>query len=156
MDDLALSDPVENHQTDSASQTDRVIGCASCAEVQTLRRQLRAAKQQLQQCQGKLAKFRLQSAKCKRQQQNLQSLSDREKLIIDQCVMKASAKSARAVRYKKDWLYDCLLLKIKSTSVYTYIQENNFLPLPNPRTLYGYMKKLKADFGFDVCSTSKK
>ncbi|XP_072143470.1 uncharacterized protein [Dermacentor andersoni] len=97
-DDLALSDPVENHHTDSASQTDRVIGCASCAEVQTLRRQLRAAKQQLQQCQGKLAKFRLQSAKYKRQQQNLQSLSDREKLIIDQCVMKASAKSARAVR----------------------------------------------------------
>ncbi|KAH8027808.1 hypothetical protein HPB51_010454 [Rhipicephalus microplus] len=54
------------------------------------------------------------------------------------------------LRYKKDWLYDCLLLKTKSTSVYTYLQENNFLPLPNPRTLYCYMKSLKADFGFDA------
>ncbi|KAL3225464.1 hypothetical protein MRX96_025800 [Rhipicephalus microplus] len=73
--------------------------------------QLRAAKQQLRQCQTKLAEFRKKTAKYERQQQSLQRLSDREKLIIDQCVMKANAKSARAVRYKKDWLYDCLLLK---------------------------------------------
>ncbi|XP_049519232.1 uncharacterized protein LOC125943768 [Dermacentor silvarum] len=53
-------------------------------------------------------------------------------------------------RYKKEWLYDCLLLKVKSTAVYTFLQENGFLPLPTPRTLYGYLKSLKADFGFDA------
>lgn len=52
-------------------------------------------------------------------------------------------------RYKKEWIYDCLLLKIKSTAVYTFLHENEFLPLPNPRTLYGYLRNLKADFGFD-------
>ncbi|KAL3201658.1 hypothetical protein MRX96_042905 [Rhipicephalus microplus] len=149
--DVALtSETVETYHTDTACQTDRLVECASCAAVQKLRCQLRAAKQQLRQCQTKLAEFRKKTAKYERQQQSLQRLSDREKLIIDQCVMKANAKSARAVRYKKDWLYDCLLLKTKSTSVYTYLQENNFLPLPNPRTLYCYMKSLKADFGFDA------
>ncbi|KAH8031091.1 hypothetical protein HPB51_012779 [Rhipicephalus microplus] len=149
--DVALtSETVETYHTDTACQTDRLVDCASCAAVQKLRCQLRAAKQQLRQCQTKLAEFRKKTAKYERQQQSLQRLSDREKLIIDQCVMKANAKSARAVRYKKDWLYDCLLLKTKSTSVYTYLQENNFLPLPNPRTLYCYMKSLKADFGFDA------
>ncbi|KAH6926646.1 hypothetical protein HPB50_020845 [Hyalomma asiaticum] len=63
--------------------------------------------------------------------------------------MKANAKSATAARYKKEWIYDCLLLKIKSTAVYTFLHENEFLPLPNPRTLYGYLRNLKADFGFD-------
>ncbi|KAL3199858.1 hypothetical protein MRX96_043744 [Rhipicephalus microplus] len=63
--------------------------------------------------------------------------------------MKSNAKSATAARYKKEWIYDCLLLKIKSTAVYTFLHENKFLPLPNPRTLYGYLRNLKADFGFD-------
>ncbi|KAL3181441.1 hypothetical protein MRX96_036916 [Rhipicephalus microplus] len=144
------SETVETYHTDTACQTDRLVDCASCASVQNLRCQLRAAKQPLRQCQTKLAEFRKKTAKYERQQQSLQRLSDREKLIIDQCVMKANAKSARAVRYKKDWLYDCLLLKTKSTSVYTYLQENNFLRLPNPRTLYCYMKSLKANFGFDA------
>ncbi|XP_049272436.1 uncharacterized protein LOC119397179 [Rhipicephalus sanguineus] len=76
-------------------------------------------------------------------------LSDREKLILDQCVMKANARSSKAVRYKKEWLYDCLLLKIKSTCVYTFLHENGYLPLPHPRTLYTYMRHLKAEFGFD-------
>lgn len=53
-------------------------------------------------------------------------------------------------RYKKEWIYDCLLLKVKSTAVYTFLQENGYLPLPNPRTLYGYLRSLKADFGFDA------
>ncbi|KAH8025988.1 hypothetical protein HPB51_015293 [Rhipicephalus microplus] len=63
--------------------------------------------------------------------------------------MKANAKSATAAWYKKEWIYDCSLLKIKSTAVYTFLQENEFLPLPNQRTLYGYLRNLKADFGFD-------
>ncbi|KAL3211554.1 hypothetical protein MRX96_036321 [Rhipicephalus microplus] len=128
--------------------------------------------------------------------QNLDKLSTREKLIYDQCIMKANAKSPKAARavhasiscqsnpklpalhdrtmqavccsrtgvasvnlnaqractlfkYKKAWIYDCLLLKIKSTVVYTFLHENEYLPLPNPRTLYTYLRSLKADFGFD-------
>ncbi|KAL3189096.1 hypothetical protein MRX96_003235 [Rhipicephalus microplus] len=42
--------------------------------------------------------------------------------------MKANMKSTKAARYKKEWLYDCLLLKIKSTA--------------------SYLKNLKAGFGF--------
>lgn len=53
-------------------------------------------------------------------------------------------------RYKKEWLHDCLLLKVKPTAVYTFLQEKGSLPLPNPRTLYGYLKSLKADFGFEA------
>ncbi|KAL3183370.1 hypothetical protein MRX96_000335 [Rhipicephalus microplus] len=63
--------------------------------------------------------------------------------------MKANAKSPKAARYKKEWIDDCLLLKIKSTAVYTFLHENEYLPLANPRTLYTYLRSLKADFGFE-------
>lgn len=53
------------------------------------------------------------------------------------------------LRYKKEWIYDYLLLKIKSTAVYTFLHENEYLPLPNPRTLCMHLRSLKADFGFD-------
>lgn len=53
-------------------------------------------------------------------------------------------------RYKKEWIYDSLLLKVKLTAVYTFLQENGYLPLPTPRTLHRYLRSLKADFGFDA------
>ncbi|XP_040360287.1 uncharacterized protein LOC121048244 [Ixodes scapularis] len=81
--------------------------------------------------------------------QNLDKLSTRKELIFDQCIMKANAKSQKAARYKKEWIYDYLLLKIKSTAVYTFLHENEYLPLPNPRTLCMHLRSLKADFGFD-------
>ncbi|KAL3261417.1 hypothetical protein MRX96_000026 [Rhipicephalus microplus] len=67
-------------------------------------------------------------------------IPDKARLIIKETVQ---------YRYKKAWIYDCLLLKIKSTAVYTFLHENEYLPSPNPRTLYTYLRSLKADFGFD-------
>ncbi|KAH7933642.1 hypothetical protein HPB49_014706 [Dermacentor silvarum] len=127
----------------------------SFAELQAVKGQLRSATQPLRRCQMKLAKMTTVASRQKRLDQEILKLSAREKLILDQCLMKANAKTATAVRNKKEWLYDCLLLKVKSTAVYTFLQENGFLPLPNPRTLYGYLKSLKADFGFDASLREK-
>ncbi|KAH7958552.1 hypothetical protein HPB49_002537 [Dermacentor silvarum] len=133
---------------DAACQTEEVV--CSFSELQAVKGQLRSATQRLRRCQMKLAKMTTIASRQKRLDQEILKLYAREKLIFDQCLMKANAKSATAVRYKKEWLYDCLLLKVKSTAVYTFLQENGFLPLPTPRTLYGYLKSLKADFGFDA------
>ncbi|KAH9385045.1 hypothetical protein HPB48_027084 [Haemaphysalis longicornis] len=121
----------------------------SISELHAVKDQLRSTKQQLRLCQVKIAKLTVQANRSRRSHQDVQKLSAREKLIFDHWLMKANAKSATAARYKKEWIYDCLLLKIKSTAVYTFLHENEFLPLPNPRTLYGYLRNLKADFGFD-------
>ncbi|XP_077486363.1 uncharacterized protein LOC144097541 [Amblyomma americanum] len=147
---LTTTDSGRDRTSDAACQTDQVVGCVTCVEVQSLKRQLRAAKQQLEHCQKKVATLKVEVKKLQRLHQSVGNLSERGKLIFHQSVMKANAKSARAVRYKKEWLYDCLLLKIKSTAAYTFLHENDFLPLPNPRILYSYMKNLKADFGFDA------
>lgn len=51
-------------------------------------------------------------------------------------------------RYSMEWIYDALLLKIKSTSAYNFLMENEYLPLPDPRTLQSYISNLDANFGF--------
>ncbi|XP_075743646.1 uncharacterized protein LOC142801232 [Rhipicephalus microplus] len=133
--------------TEMACQTERNF--CSISELHAVKDQLRSTKQQLRLCQVKIAKLTVQANRSRRSHQDVQKLSAREKLIFDHWLMKANAKSATAARYKKEWIYDCLLLKIKSTAVYTFLHENEFLPLPNPRTLYGYPRNRKADFGFD-------
>ncbi|CAN7942748.1 unnamed protein product [Ixodes hexagonus] len=97
----------------------------------------------------KLARMTVRANKHNKTEENLRKLSDREKLIFDQSIMKANASSTKVVRYKKEGLCDSWLLKIKSTAVCTFIHENDVLPLPHPRTLYTYLKNLKADFAFD-------
>ncbi|KAL3195883.1 hypothetical protein MRX96_015651 [Rhipicephalus microplus] len=136
-----------NGYADAECQTEVTV--CSASELQRVKAQLRSVKQQLQSCQRKLTKAEAHANRKNGVYADIHKLSDREKLIIDQCIMKANMKSAKAARYKKEWLYDCLLLKIKSTAVYTFLHENNFLPLPHPRTLYSYLKNLKAGFGFD-------
>ncbi|KAL3177154.1 hypothetical protein MRX96_009851 [Rhipicephalus microplus] len=53
------------------------------------------------------------------------------------------------LRLCQEWIYESLRRKIKSTAVYTFLHESEFRPLPNPRTLYGHLRNLKADSGFD-------
>ncbi|XP_075738533.1 uncharacterized protein LOC142783810 [Rhipicephalus microplus] len=132
---------------DAECQTE--VPVCSASELQRVKAQLRSVKQQLQSCQRKLAKAETRTNKKGGMYGDIHKLSDREKLIIDQCIMKANMKCTKAARYKKEWLYDCILLKIKSTAVYTFLHENNFLPLPHSRTLYSNLKNLKAGFGFD-------
>lgn len=83
---------------DSACQTDNVVSCCCAAETNSLRCQLRAVRQQLARCQTMLAKMRVQVGRHKKMEQNLEKLTNRGRLVLDQCVMKGNAKSAKAVR----------------------------------------------------------
>ncbi|KAL3174059.1 hypothetical protein MRX96_011800 [Rhipicephalus microplus] len=121
--------------SDSACQTDEFT--SPLAEVKLLKCQLRATKQQLILCQTKLGKMRVRASKHKKLEESLQKMSTRTKLIFDQCVMKANAKSAKAARLSR------------RLCTRSFMRTNFYLSL-TPRTLYTYMKNLKADFGFDA------
>ncbi|GAB6022861.1 hypothetical protein CHUAL_006959 [Chamberlinius hualienensis] len=41
--------------------------------------------------------------------------------------------------YTQRWLLECLLMKAKSTALYTYIRDNKILAVPSPRTLNNYI-----------------
>ncbi|XP_023231060.1 uncharacterized protein LOC111631096 [Centruroides sculpturatus] len=53
------------------------------------------------------------------------------------------------MRYDINWLLDCLLLKIRSPSLYEFLRNNDYLPLPCQSTLHQYIRGINAKFGFD-------
>ncbi|KAL4143961.1 hypothetical protein QTP88_006209 [Uroleucon formosanum] len=65
------------------------------------------------------------------------------------CLIKAcSAQSGHGVRYTTNWVYECILMKIKSPASYQKMYREKILPLPSTVTLQQYIKKLKPAYGF--------
>lgn len=51
-------------------------------------------------------------------------------------------------RYTLQWIYECLLIKIKSGKTYNHLRKNKILALPAPQTLRRYIEKVKGVYGF--------
>ncbi|KAH9367149.1 hypothetical protein HPB48_012083 [Haemaphysalis longicornis] len=81
---------------ETACQTEEVV--CPISELLAVKGQLRSTTQRLRRSQMKLAKMTALASRHKRQLTDTQKLSAREKLILDQCLMKANAKSPTAVR----------------------------------------------------------
>ena len=53
------------------------------------------------------------------------------------------------MRYTNMWVYECLLLRIKSRKTYTHLRNHKILALPSIETLSRYMKAMKGSYGFN-------
>lgn len=93
---ICFTDACNSGHTDQACQTEQAV--CSFLEKQARRAQLSSTRQRLERCQKELAKMRVLANENARLVQNLDKLSTREKLIFDQCIMKANAKSPKAAR----------------------------------------------------------
>ena len=51
-------------------------------------------------------------------------------------------------RYTTQWVYHCLLLKVRSNKAYQYLRQNQIMALPSYNTLYCYIKNLRPTYGF--------
>lgn len=65
-------------------------------------------------------------------------------------IFNASKKTdLRGIRYTNDWVYECLLLRIKSSKTYTHLRSQKILALPTAKTLKRYMNNIKGTYGYD-------
>lgn len=71
-----------------------------------------------------------------------------QQLAIRACFNAAKVTNAKQRRYTVQWVYECLLLRIKSATVYDRLRERQILPLPCKDTLNRYIQKLDSAFGF--------
>ncbi|KAK9874280.1 hypothetical protein WA026_002632 [Henosepilachna vigintioctopunctata] len=67
---------------------------------------------------------------------------------VQNCLSAAKAKCTKQRRYSIEWVYECLLMSIKSNTLYEHIREKDILPLPCKDTLMRYIQKLDSAFGF--------
>jgi len=72
----------------------------------------------------------------------------KQQQVIKMCFKACLALSKHGIRYTHNWVYECILMKIKSPALYHKMCTEKFLPLPTPNTLRHYIQKLKPAYGF--------
>lgn len=80
---------------------------------------------------------------------HIEKLPPKQKEAIRTCLKAGKAKAPSGHRYSIDWVYECMLLRIKGPKLYRKMQRDKLLPLPHVRTLQRYMKKLSPTYGFN-------
>ncbi|KAH9372240.1 hypothetical protein HPB48_003447 [Haemaphysalis longicornis] len=70
-------------------------------------------------------------------------------LLISECIAAAKCTNKRNRRYTDDWLLLCLLLHIRSSSTYSFLRNNDILPLPCVTTIRKYVSMMGLKCGFD-------
>lgn len=66
----------------------------------------------------------------------LQQISSHtHKLLVREILAASKCKDSRGNRYSDNWIMLCLLLHIKSPSGYSFLRDNNIMPLPCVRTV---------------------
>lgn len=79
----------------------------------------------------------------------IKNLPPKQQEAIRTCVKAGKAKSPTGNRYNIDWVYECMLLRIKGPRLYRKMYNDKLLPLPHVRTLQRYMSKLSPTYGFN-------
>lgn len=79
----------------------------------------------------------------------ISKLPENQKLVVKTC-FEAAGRQATGRRYSKDWLYNCILMKIKSPKLYKHLRTKELLPLPAPCTLSKYIRNIDSSYGFQM------
>lgn len=80
----------------------------------------------------------------------IKDLPQNQQEAVKICFKACSAQSGHGIRYTTNWVYECVLMKIKSPALYQKIYREKILPVPSTVTLRRYIKKLKPAYGFQT------
>lgn len=65
----------------------------------------------------------------------VKDFSPKQKEAVRTIFKASSVKSQKGMRYSNDWVYVCILMKIKGPALHKKIRRDNILPLPSLSTL---------------------
>eukprot|EP00102_Acyrthosiphon_pisum_P020235 XP_016657445.1 PREDICTED: uncharacterized protein LOC107882880 [Acyrthosiphon pisum] len=77
------------------------------------------------------------------------NLSAPQSVLIQEIIKASKNPNKKNRRYSEDWILLCILLKIRSSSTYVFLREQDILPLPCPRPIRKYLSLVKTKCGFD-------
>jgi len=78
----------------------------------------------------------------------IKDLPQTQQEAIKMCFKASLVKSGKGIRYTNNWVYECILMKIKSPALYQKMRREQILPLPSLVTLQRYIKMLEPAYGF--------
>ncbi|XP_051167107.1 uncharacterized protein LOC127285249 [Leptopilina boulardi] len=100
--------------------------------------------------QNKIETLKTKCAECKEDAVNeyIVSLTEEQQQAVRAIISTAKVKSKNGIRYNREWIYECILLRIKSCKAYEHLIKREIMALPCIKTLNNYMKFLKSQYGF--------
>ena len=75
------------------------------------------------------------------------SVPEEQREMIKACLKSAKVEK-HGRRYTADWVYECILMRMKGPKLYRKLRDDNKLPLPADATLRRYIRKLRPVYGF--------
>lgn len=75
-------------------------------------------------------------------------LPQNQQLAISACLSASKVKDLRGIRYSSQWIYECILLRIKSRKTYEHLRNRQVLVLPTIKTINRYIKAVGGIYGF--------
>lgn len=91
---------------------------------------------------------KLAQAKVQALEELISSLPEKQRLLIKTCIDCSKVKDPRQRRYDIDWIYECLLMRIRGKALYEHMREICLLPLPCRNTLLNCINKVDTSYGF--------
>ncbi|XP_074112432.1 uncharacterized protein LOC141536087 [Cotesia typhae] len=69
--------------------------------------------------------------------------------VVNSCFDAAKKKNCKGRRYTLEWIYECILIRIKSRRTYQFLRTRDILPLPCIETLNKFIRKISSSaYGF--------
>ncbi|KAK3929571.1 DNA transposase, partial [Frankliniella fusca] len=78
----------------------------------------------------------------------ISTLPEEQQVLARSCFDAAKHHNKKNRRYTTEWIYECVLMRIKAPALYESLRTRNKLALPSQRTLLRYMRALRPAFGF--------
>ncbi|XP_051167375.1 uncharacterized protein LOC127285415 [Leptopilina boulardi] len=82
--------------------------------------------------------------------ESISNLPKKQQTAVKACFEASKLKNIRSMRYTTDWIYECILLRIKSKKLYRQLRKDKILILPSPETLAKYLRHIKSTYGFQA------
>jgi len=74
--------------------------------------------------------------------QAINEMPENQQEAVHACFAAAKTQNVKGNRYSINWIYECLLICIKSKKVYEHLRSKNILALPCVDTLQKYLQKM--------------
>ncbi|XP_043267642.1 uncharacterized protein [Venturia canescens] len=77
-------------------------------------------------------------------EKNIALLPETQKQAVRTCLETVKVGNRKGRRYAIEWMYECLLMRIKNSGLYDHIREREILPLPCRETLSRYIRRISS------------
>lgn len=115
------------------------------------RRSLRTARKKLLNAERQLAGMRQENEAIADEVLNerIKCLPVKQQLAVKTCFEASKKKSTSGMLYDKEWILECVLLRMRSPKLYEHLRKQRILILPSRTCLQRYIRRFKSGFGFN-------